>query len=64
MIVYRALTLLWHSAQGRYVEPGEPVALDHLDAEAVERLIAAGAVAPADANEGDPEDGPEHGSDQ
>ncbi len=42
--IYRALTLLWHTADGRYVAPGEAVSLEHLNDEEIATLIAMNAI--------------------
>lgn len=44
--MYRARTTLWHTGENRYVRPGDPVDLSHLDDAGVARLVATGAVEP------------------
>ena len=41
---YRALQHIWHTANGRYYEPGDTVDLSHLSDEAIAALIESGVV--------------------
>jgi len=41
---YRALTLIWHTAEQCYVQPGEEIVLDHLDSGEIDWLVRAGIV--------------------
>lgn len=45
---FRAKELLWHTADERYVQPGEVVDLSHLSLDALESLLNAGAIEPVE----------------
>ena len=42
--MYRVKMRIWHTAEGRYVEAGEVVNLDHLDESALAHLLEAGII--------------------
>ena len=44
--IYRACTLVWHTKELRYIQPGETVNLDHLSSDEIEWLIKSNVVAP------------------
>lgn len=37
-VQYRAMRLLWHSKEERYIQPGELVNLDHLFPDVIQKL--------------------------
>lgn len=37
-VQYRAMRLLWHSKEERYIQPGELVNLDHLYPDTIQQL--------------------------
>ncbi len=43
---YLVLQRIWHAGEGVYCDAGERVALDHLSAEEIERLVEQGVVEP------------------
>lgn len=44
VLKYRATTLLWHTRQERYIEPGEMVNLSHLYDSEIEMLLEMGVI--------------------
>ncbi len=49
---YRAATLLWHSVENRYIEPGEEITLYHLAKEQVDKLLRMNAIVPVEVKDG------------
>ena len=49
--LFRVLVRIWHSGEGRMVEPGKVVSLDHLTRKERQLLVSMGAVAPVKGEE-------------
>jgi hypothetical protein len=46
MSEYVVLQRIWHTAEGRYYEPGSVVKLEHLSPDEVEQLVKDGVIEP------------------